>query len=128
MTNGFGRNTRTIFRFAAASGVSRLDYALKSDSTIILCAFNEDSKENGFFSKKLNVAGNPVKLIMSSDLYYFPDISFVRFTTFLVKAKFADTYLLTRSSTGEYPNLNITKDFKTFQRITNLTPTKNIIG
>ncbi len=79
----------------------------------------------GFFSKKLNGNGDPVKLILSPDVYYFPgNISFVSFTTSLVKARDADTYLLRRMNTNEYPNLCITRDFKTYKKITNLEPHK----
>ncbi len=123
ITNGYGRKTKTILRFVAGSGISRMNYSLKPDSTVFLCALNENSKQNGFFSKKLNDVGDPLKLIMSPNIYYFPDnLSFIDGTTLLLKAKRADTYLLNRSNAAEFPNLNITRDFKTFKPVSRMSP------
>ncbi len=44
---------------------------------------------------------------------------------FLYKAKYADVYILKRHSYfTEYPNLQVTKDFKSFSSLTKLSPNK----
>jgi len=127
VTNGFGRRNRIILRYVYLNHISpfcKIEPPLERDATAILCGFNEVNKYNGFFKKKLDNSGDPIQLIMSPEIFYFPKESFVSFSTFLIKAKEADAYLLKRMSAIEYPNLQITKNFIEFRKISELDPQK----
>ncbi len=95
------------------------------DGSLILCALDEKNKDNGFFRKQLNIKGDPVKLVMQPAVYYFPGIRAMHFSLFLRKAGEANTFLLERMSAVDYPNLVLTKDFRSFVFLTNLMPQKN---
>ncbi len=49
ITNGYGRSNKIMFRFVETDNHNFFNYSIKSDSTVVLCAFNEETKENGFF-------------------------------------------------------------------------------
>ncbi len=55
---------------------------------------------------------------------FSPPLSAIHFSTFLRKAKSGNGYLVKRMSASEYPNLQWTKDFKSFVPLTNLAPQK----
>lgn len=126
ITNGFGRRNRIVLRYTYLDSKSYIEEApVKKDKTLILCAFDEKNKDNGFFRKKLDEPGDPVQLIMLPEVFYFSaQFSFVDFSRFLLKAKQADIYLLKRMSATAYPNLQITKDFKEFKAVSELAPQK----
>jgi dipeptidyl aminopeptidase/acylaminoacyl peptidase len=126
ITNGFGRRNRIVLRYTYLDGKSYIEEGpVEKGKTVILCAFDEKNKNNGFFRKKLDEPGDPVQLIMSPEVFYFSaQFSFVSFPRFLQKAKQASIYLLKRMNATEYPNLQITKDFREFKAISALSPQK----
>ncbi len=92
---------------------------IKSTDTLILSAFNLANKQNGFF--RLTLDGNNMqKLVMSPEVYYFEyphddhDFSGFREQLQPIKAKQSNTYILKPMSSSEYPNIEVTTDFKTF--------------
>ncbi len=70
ITNGYGRKNNIVFRysFPARSGAPPV---FCGGDTVLICAFNERSKMNGFYKTTVHGSSNPIKLIMSPELMYF---------------------------------------------------------
>jgi hypothetical protein len=123
ITNGYGRKNKTILR---CINIENEQTSINKRTANILCGFNEENKQNGFFKVRLDSLGcDPELLIMSPHVYYFSSkFKTVELSDFLKKAKYTDTYLLTRMNSFEFPNLYTTKDFKEFQPVSDLAPQK----
>jgi len=123
LTNGYGRRHRIKFEWADEG--SRLgDTVLRSGPPLVLSAFNMINKDRGFYSKALEASGDPDSCVMGPFVfgqweghgtYNYPPL----------KAKEADTYLMSRMSTGEAPNYWITRDCKHFKTLTDVQPQKD---
>lgn len=125
VTRGYGRKNKTIFRYVYSNGRNYLNEpAIKVTKDILLCAFNEANKDNGFFKKKLKAIHDPEQLTMMPKLFYFSQHLSVAMPSFLLKAKKANIYVAKRMSVTEYPNLHVTSDFVTFRRISDIEPQK----
>ncbi len=122
ITNGYGRKNQIILRFVNKYGSGIEKPIVNAEEDLLICGLAEKNKRNGFFKKKLGRAGDPFKQVMEQGVYYFPDVRFVSLSTYLIKAKDAEVYLLKYMSATEYPNLHLTKDFKTFTSLTTLAP------
>jgi acetyl esterase/lipase len=125
LTNGYGRRNDAVFRLG-------LDYggrSLGQTERLILSAFNRRNKENGFYSKQLDLTGDPDSLTMGPWYYYAPG------TETLVqdgsqnfrprKAAQADAYLVRRMSEKASSNYLLTKDFKIYIPISDVHPERN---
>ena len=99
--------------------------------TMLLSAFDVLTKDNGFYQVVLGRDNSLLKLAMGKYMYGYPD----RYQIELgggapdiedhpLKAAHANTYLIQRMSTNEYPNLFITTDFRIFRPLTHLEPQK----
>lgn len=127
VTNGYGARHKIVFRQLNLDGDFYHEAKVGSDQKLYLIAFNQVNKENGFFSKQLGRQGDPAPLIMGPFIFYLPflgvanrpqmDINFMP-----LKARDTAIWVVTRMSCSEYPNLQITGDFKTFQPLTDLSP------
>jgi dienelactone hydrolase len=126
LTKRYGRNNKIIFRCVNTSENEHLlnnDKIINDTGVLIICAFNESNKQNGFYRIKANGQSNPAKLIMTDDDYYFSDrYSFILFSIFCKKALNANVYLLKKSNASEYPNLYLTRDFIHFNKVSDLNP------
>ncbi|BAV07685.1 alpha/beta hydrolase family protein [Filimonas lacunae] len=120
VTNYYGKKHNMCFRFMTKQedGV-----VLRADTSLILCAFNRNNKENGFFRKKLSELGDPALLTMQPKMFCVIDNpTFI--VTYPMRAARADAFVVTRQSATEYPNLYFTRDFITFRQLTTLEPEK----
>ncbi|MBC7418451.1 MAG: S9 family peptidase, partial [Pedobacter sp.] len=110
ITNGLGKSSNITFRYEKTTPRSerKKDNFVKNNETIWLSAFNNATKEDGFFTTKVNSAKNPDLVIMAK----------AKFTN-LLKAKDADEYLFDKESYIESPNVYATSDFKTVQKLSN---------
>jgi dipeptidyl aminopeptidase/acylaminoacyl peptidase len=125
ITNGYGRKNKIILRCINYITGGDNTHVIKKDADIILAAFNELNKDNGFYSVNLKGKEDPRRLIMAPNVFHFPEmLGNVQFPSLLLKAKNAEVYLLTRESATEFPNLTVTKDFKNFTQISDLAPQK----
>lgn len=128
ITNGYGRKHKVILRYVNTLGEDNDNPPpVTRETELLLCALDEQNKDNGFFKKRLTVQGDPVKLVMKPAVYYFPDYRVVLFNQYrpsFRNAKNADVYLLKEGTTTGYPNFVITKDFKTFSPVSHLEPQK----
>jgi dienelactone hydrolase len=131
LTNGYGRRNNIklrYFNFNPTTDRSSHLYVIKSIDTLLLSAFNIKTKEGGFF--KLIVGSHPVlsKLTMAPKSYYpwrRPEIQGWQKPLVPIKAKDANKYLVSQSSTKEFMNLYVTEDFIKFTQLTNITPQLN---
>lgn len=112
LTNGYGRKENIRFRFTKDIPLNWFSKRTK----IILSAFNQNTKENGFYSIKFD--GNPEQLSMGSFVYYI-DL-FHGFSP--KKARDAQIYLIRRESVDKSPNYFYTSDFKNYIQLSNVHP------
>ena len=128
ITNGNGEANHIRFSFAINS--QDPDYGLlKPGKPILLCALNDQSINNGFFRIVLGTVHEPEKLIMKNSAMYLGYAPFnwgIIPPPDIVKAKDEDVFVLTEMKADSYPNLVMTKDFKTFTHLTNEHPEKNV--
>lgn len=113
LTGGYGRKHGIILRLPSIKGVI-------TEKQLLLSAFRPSDKSNGFFKLDLTKTTLPELLTMGPYLYYWPYTGGL----FPIKAENANIWLLQRMGASEAPNYYITKDFKRFQRLTELEPQK----
>ena len=107
ITNGFGRKNKISF------DTYQLDKDIRSfnrNVEMYLFAFNEDNKQSGIFKTKIATAKNP-ELLQMGDFYGYRN---------LVKAKNAEVYSYTKETYQEAPNVYISDNFKTENKISNI--------
>jgi len=125
ITNGYGSANNIIFTLALTEYSQR---NVKRNELLILSAFNETTKDNGFYGKKNGQKGNPSFLSMGRYIYYIPNVpnlpNGINYVP--VKAAKAKKYIVRRMSATESPNYYITSNFKTFKRISNIAPEKRV--
>jgi dipeptidyl aminopeptidase/acylaminoacyl peptidase len=108
VTNGYGKKNRTVFRYIRTDREARF---IKADEQLLLDAFNRINKYDGFYTKKLNIAGDPIQLTMGPHTHVTP-----------VKAKQADVFMVGRMNVQEAANVFTTTDFKSFTRLSAINP------
>jgi dipeptidyl aminopeptidase/acylaminoacyl peptidase len=107
VTGGYGKANKTVLRYVRTDREARF---IKPDEQLLLDAFSRTNKFDGYFTKKLNVAGEPIQLILGPYTHAQP-----------IKAKQADSYIVGRSTVQE-SNLFATTDFKNFTRLSEINP------
>lgn len=108
VTGGYGKANKTVLRYIRTDREARF---IKPDEQILMDAFNRTTKYDGYYTKKLNVAGEPIQLTAGPYSYVAP-----------VKAKQADSYILGRMSVQEAANTYTTTDFKSFTKLSDINP------
>jgi hypothetical protein len=109
-------NGNIIFRFAMFYTNGK-DFKIGEE--IILNAFDKFSKDNGFYSVTLGKPGSLRKLIMQP--YVIGGGGIDGLDTYPIwKAKDTSLYLVQRMNVRESSNLFLTKDFKTYQSISDV--------
>lgn len=106
ITAGDGRKSRIVFRIVDTDPEERF---VKADAQLLLDAFNRTTKYDGFYTKKLNIPGEPVQLHTGPYSTVLPR-----------KAKNAEQYILGRMTGQESLNLYATPDFRTYTRLSEL--------
>lgn len=118
VTNGYGRRHNIQFRLALNNQVGGAAFQGK-DEVLLLSAFNDRTKDNGFYSKKIDQVGDPEKLTMGPYAYYAPGRIFVLPP---VRARDTNAYIVRRMSAKESPNFFFTNDFKEFAALSFVNP------
>lgn len=108
LTNGFGRANNLTLRVQKVDPEAR--FFTKKD-VLWLDAFNNTSKENGFFRKAINDNKAPELVVMSPAKY-----------SNLTKAKNADYYIYDKASYVNSPDVYISKDLKASVKLSNTNP------
>jgi len=106
LTDGIGRKEKTALRYVRLDPKER---AIDPDKSMLLQAENEDTRDTGFYRDKVNSTAPPQKLLMAAKDFSNP-----------IKAKDADTLILTASRFDQYPDLWVTNvDFRDLKRMSN---------
>jgi len=103
LTNGFGKLNNMTFR------VERIDpdFRFFSKKEVLwLDAFNNATKENGFYRKAINDSKNPELVIMAPAKY-----------SNLIKAKNTELYIFDKGSFTNSPEIYLSKDLKVATKI-----------
>jgi len=118
LTNSYGRKHHIVFRICQFEDNNRR--YLIGNQKVILSAFSENNKDNGFYLLNSNPSKDPILLSMGRFVYVAPDQNVNSISP--VKAKNKNLWLVWRMSGREAPNYYWTENFKKFNNISNLHP------
>ena len=108
ITNNYGRDNNLTFRYRPLDLEQRF---VSNKETAILTAFDNSTKQNGFFSKNLNDTKSPELLAMGPFKYGV-----------MVKAKDEERYLYDKGNYSQSPNVYAATDFKTEVKLSSTNP------
>jgi dipeptidyl aminopeptidase/acylaminoacyl peptidase len=108
ITNGFGLQNKITFRYNKLDPEQRF---LDRKASVILDAFNNTTKEQGFYRSNIGDAKNPELVTMGKFTY-----------SELVKAKDAECYIYDKSNYTSSPNVYTSADLKTEVKLSNTNP------
>ncbi len=109
ITNGYGRQTRTVFRYRSLDPEER---AIPTDKPLLLSANDDETESSGFYRVAYAGAAAPDKIVMA-------DKSFGA----VIKAKNADRVVFTQSRFDEFPDLWVSDTtFKDMKKVSNANP------
>ncbi|MGH7462290.1 MAG: alpha/beta hydrolase family protein, partial [Longimicrobiales bacterium] len=95
LTDSVGRRENITFRLVNLSANDDERY-VDTTKPILLSAFDEDNKENGFYRTQLSARRAPDKVVMAPERFGNPS-----------KARDADVFMATRSTFTKFPNLYV---------------------
>lgn len=113
LTNGVGRKNRIVFRFAEENWS---DQSRKR----ILTAFNELTKESGFYELDMSRRKNNLTYLSMGNYMYSGAMGLGPF----IKSRYSKSWLLKRACATESPNYFLTSDFKVFSPVSDVHPEK----
>ncbi|REG91462.1 S9 family peptidase [Algoriphagus antarcticus] len=109
LTQGAGRKSNTVFR---RQDLDREERSIDPKGQLLLTAFNEKTKDAGYFTGSFDGKSAPKQLIMSANRYYG-----------LTKAKESSAIFLNKSTYKENPDLYLGDlTFKSLKKVSNLNP------
>ncbi|WP_439488418.1 prolyl oligopeptidase family serine peptidase [Algoriphagus sp.] len=109
LTQGEGRKSQTVFR---RQNLDPEEKGINPDGQLLLTAFNEKTKDSGYFTGSFDGTSAPKQLIMTANRYYG-----------LTKAKESQEVFLNRSTYAENPDLYLSDlTFKNLKKVSNLNP------
>jgi dipeptidyl aminopeptidase/acylaminoacyl peptidase len=121
LTNNYGKKHHLMLRLP--SDIYLKEHEIDTGN-IIITAFDQLNKQDGFFSCSLSKSEDPIPLSML-DFYWngSPEDDFHQRNPW-IKASNDSVYIQMGMNYDCYPNLFITRDFKTFKNISHLIPEK----
>lgn len=108
ITNGFGRQNNITFRYQQLDTNIRF---LDKREIVLLDAFNNATKENGYYKKNIGDNKSPELLVMAKFKY-----------SNLGKAKDGDRYIYDKANYTNSPNVFVSTDMKTEVKLSNTNP------
>ncbi|MDR7127840.1 dipeptidyl aminopeptidase/acylaminoacyl peptidase [Algoriphagus sp. 4150] len=109
LTQGVGRKSNTIFR---RQDLDMEERSIDPKGQLLLTAFNEKTKDAGFFTGTFDGKSAPKQLVMSANRY-----------AGLTKAKESSEILINRSTYKENPDMYLGDlTFKSLKKVSNLNP------
>lgn len=127
LTNGYGRQRRISFQTLRGAFMSDFEGVFPNKGDVIITGFNRDTKENGFFRIAVGHQQDPEQLTMGSYTYWAPQkkgVSGYSMGRLPLPSADHSGYLVYRMSATESPNLFYTQDFKSFKKLSSLSPEK----
>ncbi|MBO9572314.1 MAG: S9 family peptidase [Chitinophagaceae bacterium] len=122
ITNGFGRRNSISFRLLVDGNDWLNTQGTKRTSGYLLTGFYEKDKSVGFFH--VNTLSSQEPQLLSKGAYFYEGVHDLGVQITAVKAKDVPVFIIVRMTAAESANYYITKDFKTFKRISNCYPEK----
>lgn len=121
ITNGYGRSHHIIFRLMG-SGIGYIINPIRQNNNMLLKAYNKDNKYSGFYRLAIGKPGNPEKLFMGP--FVMEKVLAISLVEDMIPRKASDVnvWIVKKQSDVDAPNYFMTKDFKTFNRLTNVQP------
>jgi dienelactone hydrolase len=122
LTDGYGRIHAVEFR-STNLNVPQFDgyRPLKPGQDILLVAMNKNTKDNGFYKITLGKVNNLDGSHLHPCLFFW---NMLDQPAPIIRAQNSETYLVTQQTATEAPNLCITKNLKSFVKLTNVEPQK----
>lgn len=109
LTQGEGRKSNTIFR---RQDLDLEERSIDPKGQLLLTAFNEKTKDAGYFTGSFDGKSAPKKLILSANRYYG-----------LIKAKESSEIIINKSTYKENPDIYMGDlTFKNLKKVSNLNP------
>jgi len=108
VTDSMGRKHNMRFRVVRTDTEERY---LNPATPLLLSAFDNHSKQDGFYTDRLDRAGMPTRIVMQDVGFGNP-----------IKAKNAEMFVLTRSTFREFPDLYAGTSLDQVARISNANP------
>jgi len=125
LTNGFGLKNDNILRlFNDEKNGDQLP-VLKRKESLLLIAYQATNKTYGFYRTKTDTAAEPELLSRGAwfiNMNAYRQLNIPANGQSPVKALHTETWIVQRQSVADAPNYYATKDFKSFNRLTNLQP------
>ena len=112
-------------------GLNWSEKIYRTGDTLLLTAFGEESRENGFLQQVLKVRGRPKILTMGPYLYYQDMTQRPNLLAFSqgeppLKAPLANCWIVERQTATEAPNYYITTDWKHYRQLSHVSPQARI--
>jgi dipeptidyl aminopeptidase/acylaminoacyl peptidase len=114
LTNGFGRLNKTVISVTGNGKLNSID----GRNSLVVISYNKVNKLNGFYRIILGKQRNPEILTEQQCIYYNP-VTGNGFKP--IKAKLTDVYLVAKMTSSEPPNYYVTRDFKSFKKLSNVS-------
>nr|WP_068890508.1 prolyl oligopeptidase family serine peptidase [Pedobacter panaciterrae] len=108
ITNGFGRQNNITFRYQKLDSNSRF---LGKKEVVLLDAFNNATKENGYYRKNIGDNKSPELVVMAKFKY-----------SNLGKARDTERYIYDKANYTNSPNVFVSADMKTEVKLSNTNP------
>ncbi|MEB2775193.1 prolyl oligopeptidase family serine peptidase [Algoriphagus sp. D3-2-R+10] len=109
LTQGVGRKSNVVFR---RQDLDREERSIDPKGQLLLTAFNEKTKDSGYFRGSFDGKSAPKQLIMSANRYYG-----------LTKAKESTEVFLTKTTYKDNPDMYLGDlTFKNLEKVSNLNP------
>ena len=109
VTNGYGRNNKLTFETFNFDPEIR---SLNRKNNIYISAFDTNTKKNGIYKTSISSNKNP-DLVVMQDVFGYRTV---------VKAKDAESYIVTKESNLSSPNVFATSNFKTDVQLSETNP------
>lgn len=115
ITNGIGRDRQIVLR---RQNLDREEQSIDPNNDLLLTAFNEMTKDDGYFTGDITGSTDPKAIFMTPHAY-----------SGLTKAEESDELLIRISTYEESPNVYLTDlKFKDFKRVSDLNPQQNDVN
>ncbi|WPQ63363.1 prolyl oligopeptidase family serine peptidase [Chitinophaga sancti] len=118
LTNNYGKKNGIRFDLIFPSSEKRF----KTGDKIIIPAFNRNNKDNGFYKITIGKSIDPEELIMGPYLFNSSLEHISNVGEYPIKSEKANVWLVYRMKETNSPNYYVTKDFKSFNQLSNVNP------